>query len=60
MTGTSHGMSDNTIPDAGFPQRTHFDQLSDAGFSWNIYYSDNQWMVCVYVAVVRLLLLARG
>lgn len=44
MTGTSHGMSDNTIPDAGFPQRTHFDQLSDAGFSWNIYYSDNQWM----------------
>ncbi len=31
MSGTSHGMSDNTIPDAGFPQKTHFDQLQAAG-----------------------------
>ena len=34
MSGTSHGMLDNSFPDAGFPQETHFAFLERHNVSW--------------------------
>ena len=44
MSGTSHGMTVNTIPDEGFPQETHFAFLERHNISWKIYYHDDPWM----------------
>lgn len=44
MSGTSNGMVVNTIPDAGFPQETHFLFLERHGISWKGYYTDDPWM----------------
>lgn len=44
MSGTSHGWIVNTIPDAGFPQQTHFTFLEERGLDWAIYYHDDPWM----------------
>jgi hypothetical protein len=45
MSGTSHGYLDNTIPDTGFPQQTHFAFLEAHGVSWKSYYGDSPWMM---------------
>ena len=45
MSGTSHGFLDNTLPDAGFPQQTHFQFLEAHGVSWKSYYGDSPWMM---------------
>ena len=44
MSAQSNGYTVNTIPDAGFPQRTHFAQLEAHGLSWKIHFEDNAWM----------------
>jgi phospholipase C len=44
MSGTSHGYTVNTIPDAGFPQQTHFSWLAARNVSSKIYYNDDPWM----------------
>ena len=44
MSGTSRGYTTNTIPDVGFPQKTHFRFLEEHGLSWKIHYEDDQWM----------------
>jgi phospholipase C len=44
MSGTSHGMIENSIPDKGFPQETHFHLLARHNVSWKIYYDDDPWM----------------
>lgn len=44
MSGTSHGMTDNSFPDEGFPQQTHFAFLEQANIDWKIYYNDDPWM----------------
>ena len=44
MSGTAHGMTVNTIPDAGFPQETHFAFLGRHNVTWKIYFSDDPWM----------------
>ena len=38
MSGTSHGATTNTIPDAGFPQQTHFSWLAARNVTSKIYY----------------------
>jgi hypothetical protein len=43
MSGTSAGWTTNDIPSDGWPQQTHFEQLTAAGKSWRIYYSDDPW-----------------
>jgi len=40
-SGTSQGWIDNTIPTAGFPQKTLFDEFEDANLTWKIYYHDS-------------------
>ena len=49
MSGTSHGMIENTLPTEGFPQRTHFKFLEERNFSWSIYYGDDPWMAPAFV-----------
>jgi phospholipase C len=44
MSGTSHGMTENTIPKEGFPQETHFAFLERHNITWKIYYNDDPWM----------------
>lgn len=44
MSGTSHGMTNNTIPKDGFPQETHFAFLERHNISWKIYFNDDPWM----------------
>jgi len=44
MSGTSHGMTVNTIPEAGFPQQTHFGFLNERGVDSKIYFNDDPWM----------------
>ena len=44
MSGTSHGMIENTIPADGFPQESHFAFLERHNVSWKIYYHDDPWM----------------
>eukprot|EP00047_Mylnosiga_fluctuans_P005125 m.238581 g.238581 ORF g.238581 m.238581 type:complete len:524 (+) comp13323_c0_seq1:1-1572(+) len=44
MSGTAHGMTENTIPVQGFPQETHFAFLERHNISWKIYYNDDPWM----------------
>jgi phospholipase C len=43
MSGTSAGWTTNDIPSDGWPQQTHFEQLTAAGKTWRIYYSDDPW-----------------
>jgi len=43
MSGTSAGYNDNNIPTDGWPQQTHFEQLTAANKTWRIYYSDDPW-----------------
>jgi phospholipase C len=45
MSGTAHGMIDNTFPGPGFPQETFFNMIERrANLTWKIYYGDNTWM----------------
>jgi phospholipase C len=44
MSGTSHGYTSNAIPDAGFPQQTHFGWLAARNVTSKIYYQDDPWM----------------
>lgn len=44
LSGTSHGMVENTIPKEGFPQETHFAFLERHNISFKIYYNDDPWM----------------
>ena len=44
MSGTSNGYVVNTIPDVGFPQKTHFRFLEEHDITWKIHYEDDSWM----------------
>ncbi len=48
MSGTSHGKTDNAIPDDGFPQETHFAFLERHNVTWKIYYHDDPWMAATF------------
>ena len=45
MSGTAHGMIVNDLPDAGFPQQTHYAFLEARNISWKAYYNDDPWML---------------
>lgn len=45
MSGTAHGMIDNTFPGPGFPQETLFNMIERrVNLTWKIYWGDNTWM----------------
>jgi hypothetical protein len=59
MSGTSHGYIVNTIPDEGFPQKTHFTFLEERGLDWSIYYHDDPWMAPTFAELRTPAALAR-
>lgn len=40
-SGTAHGASDNAVPKNGYPQKTIFRQVEEAGLEWKMYYEDS-------------------
>jgi phospholipase C len=45
MSGTSHGYINNSFPDEGFPQQTHYLFLEGHGKTWRTYSHDDNWMI---------------
>lgn len=45
-SGTAHGQTNDEVPRAGFPQKTIFRQVEEAGLEWKMYYEDSMaWAI---------------
>lgn len=43
MSATSRGTINNNVPKGGFPQKSIFEAVEEAGKTWDLYYTDQMW-----------------
>jgi len=48
-SGTAHGATDDEVPRTGYPQKTIFRQVEEAGLEWKMYYEDSMaWAIFMH------------